>query len=302
MARRSRGSSGERSGRTGPVFPRLGPTGTAIPISTGTARLLQETDGSVLLEVNGVPSSHHHPDPRHLVFEYMRWMQLVADPVLESRAADHRPEIAHLGGGGCSLPRALAASCPAARQIVVELDGRLAELVREWFDLPRSPALRLRVEDAATALRSWREDRFDLLIRDVFAGDRTPASLQSLTAAQHAARVLRPSGLYLVNSAGGPSPTDRLADELVTLRAAFAHVGVIVEPAVLTGRRRGNSVLVASASPLPEGIDRALRSDPVSVRLAAGADLERLAARGRVLREDGDPDAASPAERGPAVD
>ena len=48
-------------------FDSLGPLDTAIPISTGTARLTVETDGSVLLDVNGVPSSHLHPDPEHLV-------------------------------------------------------------------------------------------------------------------------------------------------------------------------------------------------------------------------------------------
>ncbi len=53
-------------------FDRLGPLDTPIPISTGTAEISTETDGSVLLQVNGVPSSHLHPDPEHLVFEYMR--------------------------------------------------------------------------------------------------------------------------------------------------------------------------------------------------------------------------------------
>lgn len=262
------------------AFPHLGPLDAPIPISTGTARLTLENDGSVLLDVNGVPSSHLHPDPEHLVFEYMRWMLLVIDLHLETQGGE-APQLAHLGGGGCSLPRAIAAGRPRSRQIVVELDALLADQVREWFDLPRSPQLRLRVDDALGALASWREDRFDVLVRDVFRGAVTPDELTTVEAAAHADRVLREGGLYLANCAAPPG-TGLMADEVATLRAVFPHVGVIAEPAHLTGRRRGNCVLLASRRPLPDGVDRALRSDAVSVRLARSAQVEALARAGRV--------------------
>lgn len=280
-----------RRDRTRPApFEQLGPLDTPIPISTGTARLTVENDGSVLVEINGVPSSHLHPDPEHLVFEYMRWMLLVIDRHLESRPestsgaerAPSAPQIAHLGGGGCSLPRAIAARHPRSRQIVVEIDELLAQQVRTWFDLPRSPQLRLRIDDALGALTAWREDRFDVLVRDVFAGSTTPAELTGREAAGHAARVLRSDGIYLANCAAPPG-TGLMADEVATLSSVFAHVGVIAEPAHLTGKRRGNCVLIASQQPLPEGVDRALRSDAVSVRLAQPSQVEALARAGRIL-------------------
>src|SRR5690625_7312002 len=171
-----------RQRRSARPFENLGPLETPIPISTGYARLSRENDGSVLLDINGMPSSHLHPDPEFLVFEYMRWMQLVIE--LQLAAGDVRssaPQLAHLGGGGCSLPRALAAAHPDSRQIVVELDALLAEQVRPWFDLPRSPQLRLRVDDALGALSAWRADRFDVLVRDVFSGSVTPPSCSPST-------------------------------------------------------------------------------------------------------------------------
>lgn len=276
-----------------PAFAHLGPLDTLIPLSTGTARLTLENDGSVLLDVNGVPSSHLHPDPEHLVFEYMRWMLLVIDRQLAGRdgaapgaaGGDARaatPQLAHLGGGGCSLPRAVAARHPRSRQIVVEIDALLAEQVREWFDLPRSPQLRLRTEDALSALTSWRDDRFDVLVRDVFAGSLTPPELITAQAASHADRVLREGGLYLANCAAPPG-SGLMADEVATLSSVFRHVGVIAEPAHLSGKRRGNCVLLASQHPLPEGVDRDLRSDAVSVRLARRAQVQALARAGRVL-------------------
>lgn len=277
MARRDR--SRHRSDSTLSGLP---PLGELLPISTGTARVTQEHDGSVLLEVNGVPSSHLHPDPAHLVFEYMRWMQRVIELHLDDEDTGV-PELAHLGGGGCALPRALAATHPRARQVVVEVDSLLAEQVREWFDLPRSPQLRLRIEDAMSALTSWREDRFDVLVRDVFADSTTPEPLVSAEAAAHAARVLVDGGIYLANCAAPPG-SGLMADEVATLSTAFEHVAVIAEPAHLSGKRRGNCVLVASARALPLGIDRALRSDPVSVRLARADQVEALRRAGRVRR------------------
>lgn len=270
-------------------FEHLGPLDTAIPISTGIARLTVENDGSVLLDVNGVPSSHLHPDPEHLVFEYMRWMLIAIDQHLGS-GKDGRaepgsatsPQLAHLGGGGCSLPRAIATRHPRSKQIVVELDELLANQVRDWFDLPRSPQLRLRIDDALSALTAWRDDRFDVLVRDVFSGAMTPEPLITVQTAQHAARVLRDGGLYLANCAAPPG-TGLMADEVATLSAVFAHVGVIAEPAHLSGKRRGNCVLLASNRPLPEGIDRDLRSDAVSVRLAQPSQVQALARAGRVL-------------------
>lgn len=275
MARRDRTRSSSTS-----LFGNLPELGAALPISTGTARVTQEQDGSVLLEVNGVPSSHLHPEPTHLVFEYMRWMLLAIDLHLE-QSPTPTPQLAHLGGGACALPRAVAAQHPDARQIVVEVDSRLAEQVRDWFDLPRSPQLRIRIDDALSALAAWRDDRFDVLVRDVFAGSLTPEALLTAETAAHAARVLREGGLYLANCAAPPG-SGLMADEVASLSTAFEHVAVIAEPAHLSGKRRGNCVLVASTRPLPEGIDRALRSDAVSVRLARPDQVEALRRAGRV--------------------
>lgn len=275
MARRDRTRSSSTS-----LFGNLPELGAALPISTGTARVTQEQDGSVLLEVNGVPSSHLHPEPTHLVFEYMRWMLLAIDLHLE-QSPTPTPQLAHLGGGACALPRAVAAQHPDARQIVVEVDSRLAEQVRDWFDLPRSPQLRIRIDDALSALTAWRDDRFDVLVRDVFAGSLTPEALLTAETAAHAARVLREGGLYLANCAAPPG-SGLMADEVASLSTAFEHVAVIAEPAHLSGKRRGNCVLVASTRPLPEGIDRALRSDAVSVRLARPDQVEALRRAGRV--------------------
>src|SRR5690625_7037216 len=87
------------------------------------------------------------------MFEYMQQMQVV----LESRYAPETPlNVVHLGGAGCALPRAMAELWPRSRHLVAEIDAKLAEYVRSWFDLPRAPRLRIRTSDAREALQSLR--------------------------------------------------------------------------------------------------------------------------------------------------
>ncbi|WP_157085890.1 spermidine synthase [Devriesea agamarum] len=258
-----------------------------VPIDTGIARLARENDGSVVLYVNGVPSSQHHPEPSVLIFEYQRWMHTVISCVLRDRETAHErshasgPRIAHLGGGGCSLPRALAATHPTAQQTVVEIDGALVRNARTWFDLPRSPRLRIREDDAVRAVQQWSDNKFDIVTRDVFSGDTTPRSVRDLGFTRHISRILAPGGLYIANCADRPG-FGLLADEVATASAVFPHVNVVAEPGQLKNRRYGNYLVLAGSQPIPTALDRELRRDAVTVRLVSDTDLHRIAQSGTI--------------------
>lgn len=237
------------------------------------------------LYVNGVPSSPVHlGDPRVLDFEYLQWM---ADAI-EVAAPRPSPEplrAVHLGGGACALPRHLAAVRPGSRQVVVELDAELARLVREWLDLPRAPQLRLQVADARAGLAARPDASAEVVVRDVFAGDATPAHVSTAEFLADAARVLSPGGLYLANAVDRTSPVG-LRAELATLAEVFPHAAVAVEPGVLRGRRHGNAVLVGSGAPLPvAALTRVLSSGAAPARLVHGDALTALAAGAAVLRD-----------------
>lgn len=284
MSRRSRRSEA----------PGALPLGVPIPIATGSARLEADPDGGVLLRVNGVPSSHHSPDPAQLEFEYLRW----ALTVIEEAAPRGRLRTVHLGGAGCSLARALVAVRPGSRNLAVELDAVLAERVREWFDLPRSPALRIRVAEARTTLDTLGSGTAEVIVRDVFAGDETPRPLTTVEALRRAREVLAPGGTWIANVADRP-PLDLVAREVRTAREVFEHVAVAASPQVLKGRRYGNLLVLAGDAALPAGLDRRLLSDPAPAHLLRGRALDRIAARGAVLVDPAEPgDPAPPA--GPA--
>lgn len=265
-----------------------------MTVSTGTAQVVPEPGRprAATLLVNDVPSSFVDlDDPGLLDFEYMQHAAAVVEVV-----AARRPDLTvlHLGGGGCALARALAHRHPDARQLAVELDGELARLAREWFDLPRAPRLRLRTGEARAELTRLADATYDVVARDVFAGDRTPDHLTTLEFTHEVRRVLRTGGAYVANCADKP-PLALARAELATLAAAFAHVGVVAEPAQLRGRRYGNLLLVGTDDPdlLDDvGLARTLRTLPVPARLLT-RDEARALAGGAAPRHD--PPAVDPA-------
>ncbi|OKL48958.1 hypothetical protein BSR29_03710 [Boudabousia liubingyangii] len=241
------------------------------PISTGTAEL-KAIDGGLLLLVNGVESSCYDlSDPAYLDFEYLQQMSVVAEacfPLPQPLNA------LHLGGGACSLARAWAAKRPGGRGRVVELDEKLAEFVRTWFDLPRSPELSIRVGDAAEVAATFRDETFDVVVRDVFAGAHTPEHIWNTEATAHYARILKPGGLFLANVEAAPGSIS-VAQEWQVIREHFPEVIAIAAPTVARGDRRGNVVVAASDKPLPVSqIEVDLRRLPLPVSLV-GAKIKR---------------------------
>jgi spermidine synthase len=187
--------------------------------------------------------------------------------------------------------------------VAIDLDPVLVALVRDWFDLPRSPALRLRTGDARQQLGTLPDGGADVLVRDVFAGDRTPAHVTTVEFTRDVARALRPGGVYLANCADRP-PLALARAEVATAAEVFAHVGLVAEPGVLRGRRYGNLVLVATDDPAvldDAGLARDLRSLPVPARLLVGEELAAFVGRTPPLH-DAAPEIADGTDRGDDVE
>lgn len=229
--------------------PRLAPG--LYPIDTGTAELQRDGDSSDgwLLKINGVQSSHIVlSDPLRLDFEYMRWIIALVEERFPPETTD-RLRALHQGGGGCSMPRYLAARYPNARQVVVELDSQLAEYVRSWFDLPKAPLLRLRVGEAREITESLTPGTRDLIIRDVFSGSRTPHALTTVEFTHASARLLDGGGLFVANIGSAPDQITA-REEAASIAEVFPYVAIVADPPMLKGRRYGNIILAGSDSPL----------------------------------------------------
>ena len=263
-----RGAVTRRRRASGAPAPTALPSGP-VRTSFATAELVARDTG-ILLMLDGAESSFlDMRDPSHLDFEYHQQMDAVLTAL---RGAGGPVKALHLGGAGCALARAWDVTRPGSQQVAVEIDEILADRVRTWFDLPRSPRLRIRVGDAAEVVTGLRPGQWDVVVRDVFNGGSVPASCRSQEFLGTCLRALAPDGLLLVNTAS--MPRAQAGAEIAALTRALdgdASCAVIVaDPAAVRGRRRGNLVLVARQIPFTaselEEVERAVRRLPLPVR------------------------------------
>lgn len=234
-----------------------------ITLADGTPAQLVERDGGWSLEIDSVRQSHIGPSGVPPALATVRWMQACL--------GSGRRVSAHLGGGLLTLPRALAEADPGMRQVVVELEPALAEVVRTRFGLP--PGVTLEVGDARAWLDASGPDAvWDAVVIDVFSGGRIPPAFTSRECFARAGETLTEDGILVLNSVAGPDLTFTRR-ELATLRTVFDHVAMVVQGSALKGVRFGNAVLIGSHAPVDtEGIRAALAGDPSKGALVTDID------------------------------
>src|ERR1700722_4300476 len=112
-------------------------TGQAVQadVASGVAELVADADRprAWTLRVDGIPQSHVDlDDPEYLQFEYMRRLGHLADLAAPAREP---LRVLHLGGGGLTLARYVAAPRPGSPQLAVDVDAALVDLVRRLLAL-----------------------------------------------------------------------------------------------------------------------------------------------------------------------
>jgi len=251
------------------------------PGASGRVELVADLDrpGAWMLLVDDVPQSHVDlGDPRHLELEYVRRLGHLIDL---AGPAGTPLRVLHLGAGGLTLARYVAATRPGSPQLAVESSAEIADLVRERLPLDRRRGpgrIRVRIGDARAVLTQLPPGSFDVAVCDVFDGAQTPAHLTSVEFTAAAARVLTAPGVYAVNVGDGP-PLTHTRRRVATVRAVLPHACLIAEAAVLRGRRFGNLVIAASGQELPvAGLIRRAAADPFPARVVDGAALDRFVA------------------------
>jgi spermidine synthase len=262
-----------------------------------------------MLLAGGVPQSHVDlDDPRHLELEYMRLL----GHLIDLAAPPGEPlRVLHLGGGGLTLARYVAATRPGSSQLAAESDAAVARLVRQRLPLDQPPRRRaarrghagrvtdgritVRVADAREVVEQVPPGSFDVVVTDVFAAAQTPAHLTSAEFTAAAARALAPSGIFAANIADGP-PLAHARRRVAAVRSVFGPACLIAEPGVLRGRRFGNLIVAASRRELPAAaLTRRAAADPFPARLVEGAGLDRFVAGSRPITDaDAEPSPAPP--------
>lgn len=245
--------------------------------------LVGDERGGVTVVRDGHPQSHVQlDDPGLLVFEYIQHLALVIDSLPAGALG-----VTHIGGAGLTLARYVEHTRPGSPQIVMEPDAALTELVRRELPLPRGHRIRVRPIDGAAGIAALKDASADVVVIDAYDEGRVPGDLASATFAAELARVIRPDGSVLLNLADEPG-MKYIGRVAATLREVLPHLGLVATKEVLKGKRFGNSVLIASDSPIDERdlSRRTARADFPTGLLAAG-EVGRLADRSKPFGAEG---------------
>lgn len=226
-------------------------------------------------------------DPTHLEFEYVRAFAAVVDAAFPPP----RPLTAyHLGGGGLTFPRYLAATRPGTRSVVSEIDGGVVRIDRNELALPTGDGIDVRVEDGRLGLRALDTRSRDVVVGDAFGGVSVPWHLTTVEALTDIRRVLDDGGVYVANLIDHGEMRFVRA-ELATLVRVFPNVVLCGEPqdlgVGLTGAPGGNVVVFASARPVDVPVVRKeLRDRGTEWTTLSGPDLTAWIDGAQVLTDD----------------
>ncbi|WP_340540616.1 spermidine synthase [Nocardioides sp. GXZ039] len=220
--------------------------------------------GGFLVQVDGRDQSLVFPDdPTRLSFDYVRRM----GDVLDALGTPGEPlRAVHVGGAGLTLPRYVAATRPRSRQIVLEPDEELTDLVRTALPLPPRSGIRIRPVDGRAGVASLHADYADVVVVDAYTDGEVPAELATASFLADLARVLTADGVVLYNLADR-APFGLARDVVAGLRAAHASIAVSAEPATLRGRRPGNLLLVAGERVPLEALQRSATTSAAPYRV-----------------------------------
>lgn len=209
------------------------------------------------LSVNGLKESATYLDDRwnELVFDYTKRYNLMF------AAGIPLNRVLMMGGGGYSYPKYLISHRGDVAMDVVEVDGAITNLAREFFFLDRlekeygaqaSGRLRLICDDGRSFAENLAADaygvRYDAVLNDSFAAGVPAPPLTTVEAARAVHGCLVPNGLYLSNvvSACRGSQARFLHAEVKTLARVFRHVHVVPCDANGLEHMRDNLMVIAT--------------------------------------------------------
>jgi spermidine synthase len=227
-------------------------------------------------------------DPTFLEFRYVRAIASVVDAAFP----EGEPLTAHhLGGGGLTFPRYLAATRPGTRSLVSEIDSGVLRLNRDRLGLRSAAGIDVRAEDGRLGLRRLDAGSRDLVVGDAFGGVSVPWHLTTVEAMREVRRVLDEDGLYVANLIDHGAMAFARA-EVATLSETFEHVALVGEPTDIgldptATPEGGNMVVLASNRPVDlRAAQETLDARQTGWKIATGDDLASWTGEARLLTDD----------------
>lgn len=228
-------------------------------------------------------------DPLHLEYRYIKIFSEVVSYAFRENPA---PRILHLGGGGYTFPRYLEAVYPQSLNEVIEIDPMVTLVAQQELGLPLETRIRTYNQDARLFLAQRRaEEKFDVVIGDVFSDYSTPYHLTTLEFDRLVKAHMQTDGIYLVNIIDNFRDGKYIPSFIHTLKQAFSNVYIFSQAENWEDGMLGNYVIAATDNPIEpadyKAFIKANRNDAISDHIYDESRLEGyLAQRNPILLTD----------------
>lgn len=193
---------------------------------------------------------------RHeLAFPYTR---LYTDAVENGKRAGDNTLM--IGGGGYSFPKFFISHYPGMTIDVVEIDGKITEIARDFFFLKEleqeyntreNKRLNICEEDGRVFLNRC-ITKYAVIMNDAFSGDTPVRQLASLEAVKQIKDCLIDGGVYATNIVGNLKGLKRkfIVTELATIATVFPFVYMVKADESKKNETIHNYMIYASTAPL----------------------------------------------------
>ena len=145
---------------------------------------------------DAMQSAVYTDQPDELVFWYTRQLDAIVD------ATPRRENILILGGGALTLPRHLAKEYPASSIDVVEIDPKLADISRRYFNYDDPQNVHLVFDDARNYVNRT-DKKYDIILVDVYSDSHVPFSMMTREYGERLSKILKKDGLVAANVIAG---------------------------------------------------------------------------------------------------
>jgi predicted membrane-bound spermidine synthase len=216
--------------------------------------------------------------PQELLYEYEQLFAALSAEAVGVKGGKDGLSSLTLGAGGCIFPQHLERRFPDGRHVAVEIDSRVLQVARRYFDLRPDSRLKLIVADARNYVQQAQgRERFDLIILDAFNSFAIPYHLTTVEFVDLLVRMLEPRGMILANCIDIFTVGRFLNAYRNTLRQALPYVAVYVDRG-FDPQERMTFVLAAAFQPIV--LDELLDEEGLMLgRRLPEAQLEELHAR-----------------------
>lgn len=231
------------------------------------ARVIEAENGTRVLELNEGQAIHSIYRPgEYLMGGY--WDAMLAATFSGS---EEPTRVAHLGSAGGTVARGLTHFFPDVRVDAVELDERITDIGREYFDMT-SDRIITHTDDARPWLQSS-EGNFDNIMLDAYRQPYIPHYLVTREFFEAARTKLAPGGAVTVNVGHVPGNDDLEKVLTATMRAAFGQDRVYRDPVDAT-----NTVLIATTADVDprDRLRERATTMPAEMRSVAASSIDRI--------------------------